>query len=50
MRRNCLLLDVIEGQMTEVKGARRRRAQLIDDLRNRRTYWELREEAEDRKI
>jgi hypothetical protein len=34
--------------MTEVKGVGRRRTQLLDDLRNRRRYWELKEEAEDR--
>ena len=48
-KRNCLLHDAIEGQMTEVKGAGKRRTQLLDDLRNRRRYWELKEEAEDRK-
>jgi hypothetical protein len=35
--------------MTEVKGVGRRRTQLLDDLRNRRRYWELKEEVEDRK-
>jgi hypothetical protein len=36
--------------MTEVKGVgRRRRTQLLDVLRNRRRYWELKEEAENRK-
>ena len=40
LRRNCLLRDAIEGQMMEVKGVRRR-TQLLDDLRNRRRYWEL---------
>jgi hypothetical protein len=25
----------------------RRRTQLLDDLRNRKIYWELKEEAED---
>ena len=36
--------------MTEVKRiGRRRRTQLLDNLRNRRRYWELKEEAEDRK-
>ena len=49
LRRNCFLHDAIEGQMTEVKGVGRRRTQLLDDLRNRRRYWELKEEAEDRK-
>ena len=43
LRINCLLHDAIEGQMTEVKGVRR--TQLLDDLRNRRRYWELKEEA-----
>ena len=41
LRRNFLLHDVIEGQM---KGVGRRRTQLLDDLRNRRRYWELKEE------
>ena len=37
--------------MTKVEGVRRRRrrTQLLDDLRARR-YWEVKEEAEDRKI
>ena len=48
LRRNCLLQDAIEGQMTEVKGVGRIRTQFLDDLRNRR-YWELKEEAEDQK-
>ena len=45
---NCLLHDVIEGRMTEVKGIGRRRTD-PDDLRNRRRYWEQKEEAEDKK-
>ena len=40
LRRNCLLHDAIEGQMAEVKGVGRR-TQLLDDLGNRRRYWEL---------
>ena len=48
--RNCLLHDAIEGQMTEVKGVGRRGTQLLDDLRKRRRYLELKEEAEDPKI
>ena len=50
LRRNCILHDATDGQMTEVKRVGRRRTQLLDDLRNRRRYWELKEEAEDRKI
>jgi hypothetical protein len=30
-----------------MKGVGRRRTQLLNDLRNRRGYWELKEEAED---
>ena len=48
LRRNCLLHDAIEEQMTEVKGVGRRRTQLLHDLRNKRRYWGLKEEAEDR--
>jgi hypothetical protein len=44
MRRNCLFHDAFEGQMTEVKGVgRRRRTQLLDDLRNGIRYWELKD-------
>ena len=46
MRRNCLLHDAIKGKMTEMKGGGTR-TQLLDDLRNRRRYWEVKEEAED---
>ena len=46
LRKNCLFHDSLEGQMTEVKGVRRTRTQLLNDLRNR-AYWELKEEAED---
>ena len=46
LRRNCLLHDAIEELMMEMKGIGRRRTWLAD-LRNRRRYWELKEEAED---
>ena len=46
LRRNCLSSDVIDEQMTEVKGIGRRRTQPLDDSKNRRIYWELKEEAE----
>ena len=36
-----------DRKMTEVKGVRRRRTKLLDDLRNRRRYWELKKEAEE---
>ena len=52
LRRNCLLQRVIEGKIQggiEVTGRqRRRRRQLLDDLKERRRYSHLKEEALDR--
>ena len=48
LRINCLLHDAIEGQLTEVKEVGRR-TQLLDHFRKEQIYWELKEEAEDRK-
>jgi len=52
LRRNCLLQLVIEGKIqeeTEVTGRRgRRRRKLRDDLKERRGYFHLKEEALDR--
>ena len=47
LRINCLLHDAVEGQMTIMKEVGRR-THLVD-LRNKRRYWELKGEAEDRK-
>jgi hypothetical protein len=50
--RNCLLQQVIEGKIIggiEVTGRRRRRRRkLLDDLKERRRYSHLKEEALDR--
>ena len=52
MRRNCLLQRVIEGKIKggiEVTGRRgRRRKKLLDNLKERRGYSHLKEEALDR--
>jgi len=52
LRRNCLLRRVIEGKIKgvmEVAGRRgRRRRKLLDDLKERREYAHLMEEALDR--
>jgi hypothetical protein len=51
LRRNCLLQRVIEGKIKggiEVTGRRgRRRRKLLDDLKERRGYSHLKEEALD---
>ena len=52
LRRNCLLQRVIEGKIQgriEVTGRQgRRRTKLLDDLKERREYSHLKEEALDR--
>ena len=52
MRRNCLLQRVIEGKIKggiQVTGRRgRRRRKLLDDLKERRGYFHLKEEPLDR--
>jgi len=52
LRRNCLLLWVIEGKIKggiEVTGRRgRRRRKLLDDLKERRGYSHLKEKVLDR--
>jgi hypothetical protein len=51
LHRNCLLQRVIEGKIKggiEVTGRRRRRRKLLDDLKERRGYSHLKEEALDR--
>jgi len=52
LRRNCLLQRVIEGKIKggiEATGRRgRRRRKLLDDLKERRGYSHLKEEALDR--
>jgi len=54
LRRNCLLKQVIEGKiMGEIEVTRRRgrrRKKLLDDLKDRRGYSYLKEEAPDRTI
>ena len=54
LRRNCLLQRVIEGKIKgriEVTGRRGRRCRkLLDDLKERRGYSDLKEEALDRTI
>jgi hypothetical protein len=54
LRRNCLLKHIIEGKIegrTEVTGIReRRREQVLDDRKEKRGCWKLKEEALDRTL
>ena len=54
LRRNCFLKQVIEGKIKgEIEVTRRqgrRRKKLLDDLKDRRRYSHLKEEALDRTI
>jgi hypothetical protein len=51
LRRNCLLKHIVERKIegnVEVTGKRRRRCrQLLDDLKEKRGYWKLKEELLD---
>ena len=48
LRRKCLLKQVIEGKIKGEMEVTRRRKKLLDDLRDRRGYSHLKEEALDR--
>ena len=48
LRRNCLLKQVIEGKIKGEMEVTRRRKKLLDDLKDRRGYSHLKEEALDR--
>jgi hypothetical protein len=54
LRRNCLLKHVIEetieGRIEVTGRGRKRRKQLLDDLKETRGYWKLKEEALDRTV
>ena len=45
LRRNCLLEHIIEGRTVVTGRRKRRREQLLDDLRKRRDDWKLTEEV-----
>jgi len=48
LRRNCLLKQVIEGKIKGEMEVTRRHKKLLDDLKDRRGYSRLKEEALDR--
>jgi hypothetical protein len=50
LRRNCLLKHVMEVKIEGTGRRGRRLEQALDDLTERRGYWELKEEALDRTV
>jgi hypothetical protein len=44
LRRNCLIKHITEGKILGT------RMQLLDDLKETRRYWKLKEEAQDRTL
>jgi hypothetical protein len=50
LRRNCLIKHIIEGKILGTRRRGRRRMQLLDDLKETRRYWNLKEEAQDRTL
>jgi hypothetical protein len=47
LRRNCLLIHIIEGKIRGTRRRGRRRKKPLDDLKEARRYWKLEEEAQD---
>jgi hypothetical protein len=45
LRMNCLLQHVIKGKIGATEGRRGGRKQLLDDLKETRRYWKLKEVA-----
>jgi hypothetical protein len=50
LHRTCLLKHVIEGKIEVTGRPGRRRKQLLDDLKEKRRYCKLKEEALDRSV
>jgi hypothetical protein len=50
LRRNCVLKHIIEGKIRGTRRRGRRRMQLLDDLKEAKRYWNLKEEAQDRTL
>jgi hypothetical protein len=47
LRRNCLLRHTTDGKIRGTRRRGRRRKQLLDDLKETRRYWKLKEKAQD---
>jgi hypothetical protein len=50
LRRNCLLKHIIKGKIIGTRRRGRRPKQLLDELKEERRYWKLKEEAQDRNL
>jgi hypothetical protein len=50
LRRKCLLSHIVEAKIIGTRRRGRRRKQLLDDLKEARRYWKLKEEAQDRTL
>jgi hypothetical protein len=50
LHRNCLLSHIIEGKIIGTRRQGRRCKQLLNDLKEARRYWKLKEEAQDRTL
>jgi hypothetical protein len=48
--RNCVLKHSIEGRIEVTGRQRRRRKEQLDDVKENRRYWSLKEEALDRTV
>jgi hypothetical protein len=50
LRRNCLIKHIIEGKFLGTRRGGRTPMQLMDDLKETRRYWKLKDKAQDRTL
>jgi hypothetical protein len=50
LHRNCFIKYISEGEILGTRRRGRRHMQLLDDLKETRRYWNLKEEAQDRTL
>jgi hypothetical protein len=50
LSRNCLLSHIIEGKIIGTRRRGRKREKVLDELKEARRCWKLKEEAQDRTL
>jgi len=50
LRRNCLMKHVVLGKREETRRGGRKCEQLLDDFKEKRRHWKLKDEALDRTL
>jgi hypothetical protein len=50
LRKSCLLKHIVKGKIIGTRRQGRRHKQLLDDLKEARRYWTLKQEVQDRTL